>query len=444
MKPLYFVIFLVFFSACSRYQTIMKEAHKLEEGGLKREAFDKYAVAYRDYKKADSRVGMKRTAQLMLDEKFLNARMECMRGNYTSALSQFELAYSYYFQLPDLELKLPLSANQDQLSCKDEYINHLYQEAEKAVLEERFDQAKSVIANLLSVDRNHQKGQYLLLLCDIIPNYNLGKKAYDLKLYRQAYGYFLEVTKLDASYKDAMLLRDDCVEKLKVTLAVVRTVNHQLPEDVQQEITSSVKNKILAQKDPFIQLVERENLSELLDEQAKGMTGLVDENTAIKAGELTGARYIVICELVTYRHDPPRKKVIEKKGFLGSSASYSKKVRYEEIHFSRSIEATFRYRIVDAESGQVFASESIPYVAEDAAVSAQFEGDTSQLYPGEWKWQLMDSREDVVYKDKKELLDQYFKNQQKGVLSESEMRISMANAFGQKVGEAVKQFDPKK
>ena len=56
----------------------------------------------------------------------------------------------------------------------------------------------------------------------------------------------------------------------------------------------------------------------------------------------------------------------------------------------------------------------------------------------------MGSREDVVYKEKKELLDQYFKNQQKGVLSESEMRISMANAFGQKVGEAVKQFDPKK
>jgi len=422
----------------------MKDARKLEEGGLKREAFDKYAIAYRDYGKADSRVGMKRTAQFILDEKFQNARMECMRGNYTNALTQYEMAFSYFAQQPDLELKLPLSANQDQTDCQQDYINSLYDQAEKAVYGEQFDEAKRILSVLLNTDRNHKKGQYLLLLCDIIPNYNLGKKAYDMKLYRQAYSYFTEVTRLDAGYKDALALRDECVARLKVTLAVVRAFNAQLPDDVQQEITSSVKNKILAQKDPFIQLVERDNLTELLDEQAKGMTGLIDEKTAIKAGELTGARYIVVCELVTYRHEAPRKKVLEKKGFLGHSASYSKKVRYDEIHFARTIEATFRYRIVDAESGQVFASESLPYVAEDRNITADFEGDASQLYPGEWKWQLMDSREDVVYKDKKELLDSYFQNSRKSVLSESEMRIAMANSFGQKVGEAVKNFDPNK
>ena len=444
MKPLYLALLLIAFTSCSRYHTIMKDAKKLEEGGLKREAFDKYALAYRDYGKADSRIGMKRTAQNILDEKFQKARMECMRGNYTEGLSLYEMAYNYSFVQPELELKLPFSADTDQQTCEQDYLNSLYDKAETAVLDERFEDAKATLAILLNRNGTNKIAEYLLLLCDIIPNYNLGKKAFEMQMYRDAYRYFNEVTRLDAGYKDALALRDECVALLKVTIAVVRSANHQLPDEVQQEITSSVKNKILAQKDPFIQLVERENLNELLEEQAKGMTGLIDEKTAIKAGELTGARYIVICELVSYRHEAPRKKVFEKKGYLGSSANYSKKVRYDEVHLARSIEATFRYRIVDAESGQVFASESIPYVNEDSAISAVFEGDASKVYPGEWKWQLMDSKEDVVFKDKKDLLDSYFANQKKAVMSESEMRLNMANVFGQRVGEAVKNFDPTK
>jgi hypothetical protein len=105
------------------------------------------------------------------------------------------------------------------------------------------------------------------------------------------------------------------------------------------------------------------------------------------------------------------------------------------------LDAAFKFQILDAETGRVFATEVIPFSDRDNVVWSDFEGDYSRLYPGEWKWQLISSKEDVVnIKEKDRLMSEF--TGRKGPMSEMELRNKMIALFADRVGKAVKEFKP--
>jgi hypothetical protein len=63
------------------------------------------------------------------------------------------------------------------------------------------------------------------------------------------------------------------------------------------------------------------------------------------------------------------------------------------------------------------------------------------LYPGEWKWQLIGSKEDVVNRDQRDELMAQFTGR-RGPASEAEIRQRMMNDVAVKVANAVKAFRP--
>lgn len=440
MKHLVFLLFILVFTSCSGYRSAMKEAMKLEEAGLRKEAMERFTAIYGAHQKADSRIGMKRNGQAILDGKFQSARGECMRGSYTEALAMYDAAFAYHLEHQSLELKLPANAQMDQAACRQDYIDDLYNKAEEAVLQERFEEAKGLIGRLYQLDRNNKKAQYLEILCEIIPNYNLGKKAEELGFWREAYRFFNEVTQLDAGYKDALSRRDAALEQARFTLAVVQFEADANLAFLQKELVAVTKSELLQLRDPFLQLVERDDLSALVEEQTRGMLGLVDAATAVKAGELTGAQFLLSVELMQVNVQPLRSTRQEKKGFLGSNAA-ARKVKYTEVVSSRSVEATCRYKVIDTESGRVHLSGSIPFAKRETGLSNEFDGDYTQLYPGEWKWQLVPSKSDVVRFEAKEELDAIFQGK-RSVRSEAVLRNELVLFFATKMAAEMKNFVP--
>lgn len=440
MKHLLFFFLVLVLASCSGYRSAMKEALKLEEAGLRREAMERYTAIFGAHQKADARIGMKRNGQAILDGKFQSARGECMRGQFTEALRSYELAFAYHLEHQSLELKLPANAQMDQAACRQDYIDDLYTKAEEAVLQERFEEAKGLIGRLYQLDRSNKRAQYLEILCEIIPNYNLGKKAEELGLWRDAYRFYNEVTQLDAGYKDALMRRDAALEKARVTLAVVQFQADASLAFLQKELVAVTKNELLQLRDPFIQLVERDDLSALVEEQTKGMLGLVDAATAVKAGELTGAQFLLSLELMQVNVQPLRSTRQEKKGYLGSNEA-ARKVKYTEVVSSRSVEATCRYKVIDTESGRVHLSGSIPYAKRETGLSSEFDGDFTRLYPGDWKWQLVPSKSDVVHLEAKDELDAIFQGK-RNVRSEAVLRNELVMFFAEKMAAEMKNFVP--
>jgi hypothetical protein len=440
MKRLLPLIFLAIMVGCTPQKQLLKEATTLENGGLSQEAFDKYATLYRDWSNAEARVGMRRTAQEMLNEKLADARMACIAGNYENALELYEDAFAYSIQFHDLELQGNSLAEEAYQQCKSDYVQYLYDAAEKHVLEEEFEEAQRKINRIYSIDRNNKKAKYLDMMCDILPNYNAGKQAYDLGMYRDAYIYLTEVTSIDAAFRDAKALRSDCVMKAGYTLAYVPIGNSKVNDATESSVGAAIKDHILDLKDPFIQLVERENLDQLLLEQKQSMEGIFDEESAIQAGKLLGARYLVTGEIISFESELSRLRENERKGFLGNSTS-SKHVRYMEYSRTRVMNASFRYQVIDALTGRIYASETIPFSASDKAEWAEFEGDPDLIWPGEWKYQLISSQEDYIDRTKKDELRLKLKAG-KEPLSEMELRHRLSNFIGNKVAQAMENFRP--
>ncbi|MEY3398066.1 MAG: hypothetical protein RL220_660, partial [Bacteroidota bacterium] len=313
MKRLILLAF-TFIMACSPQKKLMREAAVLENGGLSEEAYKAYENIYHQTSSADARVGMRRTAGGILEFKLSAARAACMNENYEDALAKYEEAFAYANSVRGLELPVSSLHQEQYNNCRQSYINVLFDQAQSLVMNEEFEEATRLINRIFSLDRNNQQARYLDILCEIIPLYNAGKKAMDIGMYREGYAYFDEVTRIDAGYKDVRELKNQCLEKARYTIAYVPIRNNEVKKAVESSVGAAAKDAIVKLNDPFIQLVERENLEQLLLEQKQGMEGIFDEQTAIQAGELLGARYLVTGEIIAFRSETGRLKENQLKG----------------------------------------------------------------------------------------------------------------------------------
>jgi curli biogenesis system outer membrane secretion channel CsgG len=146
--------------------------------------------------------------------------------------------------------------------------------------------------------------------------------------------------------------------------------------------------------DPFIQVVDRDNIQKILDEQKLGMSGVVDESTAVSAGKLLGAQAVVMGTVMAYGEDAGRLRRSTKDGFESyqvkqvdketNQVSYLTKyrpVKYTEYYQENKASISFSYKLVSLETGQVLLSKVVDQQADDHAWYASYDGNQAALLP---------------------------------------------------------------
>jgi tetratricopeptide (TPR) repeat protein len=439
-------LYLIFASAiilgaCSGSRSTLKEAHKLEESGLGNEAFSRYQSLWEEYQVPDALIGMKRIAQQTLNTKLMTAKGRCLTSKHDEALDLYNDAFNYYERNAKLELMLPGNARLEYEQCRTSYLNDLYAQAESLAVQEKFEEAKSVIAQVLRMDANNKRAQYLETLCDIIPNYNAGKKAMELGLFRDAYESFNTITRLDASYKDALALRDEAISKARFTIAFISLEKEKASanKDLNAQVAGTIKSKILGLKSPFIQLLDRDHLHAIAQEQSTSMSAMFDQDKALQAGKLLGAKYIITGQFLSFKENSTVQHTEEKRGFLGATTKAAR-IKYMENSGIVNIDANYRFDIIDAETGVVHASEVIPFFANREVVWATYNGNTEKVYPGNWKFQILESKADYVDQDGYDNLQEMFGNKDKS--TRASLATDMAEKIGNEVAKALKNFKP--
>lgn len=420
----------VLLMSCNEGKKLMKEAQILESGGLRMEALEKYKSVYYDYNRSEGLVGMKRTTQGILDAKFQSAQMSCMVENYEAALAGYEDAFAYQNQHASLEIKSPAGAMENYQNCKSRYIESLYGEAEAAVLKEEYEKGQTLIQKILSLDRRNQKAQYLDLMCEILPNYNAGKRAMDLQLWREAYVYFDEVCMVDAGYKDATALRAECLKKGSFAVAYKIRDSKEAPDNVEKSLGATIKGELLNSKNPFLELLERENLDVVIQEQQESLSPEFDSESNSTAGKFKRAQFVLSGELVYYKSEliPEVKQNCD----CGAKLSiYSDKVNCYEISSRRKLEATYKFQLIDAETGKLYISDVISFSKQDDGLRYEYEVQKkfSLMSPGGYKEYEVD-------------LSRMKKPEPDVLLSEQDFLLQMNAFFSNKVSAALSKFSP--
>ncbi|HRH38691.1 MAG TPA: CsgG/HfaB family protein, partial [Flavobacteriales bacterium] len=146
--------------------------------------------------------------------------------------------------------------------------------------------------------------------------------------------------------------------------------------------------------DPFLKVVDRENMERILAEQRLSLSGVVDEQTAVRVGNLIGAQAVLMGEVVDYREVPGELRrstkdgyetytetVIDPKTGAKTYVPRTKAVRYAEYLQENKVYMTFNYRLVSLETGEVLVSKVVDRQEQDHMYYADYQGNRDALVP---------------------------------------------------------------
>lgn len=324
---------------CASSRKQLARADTYEQHGLLAEAYQSYAALYeRRPKEALARVGMRRTAQALLDQKQERAIAAYRMGDLIGGDRAREeaLAHQRAMSANGLQLEPSPRMEEQRAMAQRTEADRLYHDAASAYAEDRFTEAEELTGKALKLWPEHREAGHLQRLARTEPLYREGLVAMGKGLWREAYQRFDRAVGIDPAHRDALAKRAECQEKASFTLACIYLYDlMEIPtlmlssrNDIGTQFLARVKEALLDAKDPFLILVDRENTERLLAEQRGQMNGLYDEQSIAAAGKLLGARYVLATRIL----------------------------RFDDV-LSKQLEA--QVQVINAETGRIHLSEVV-------------------------------------------------------------------------------------
>lgn len=381
---------------CSTYKSQLQDAKEYEDARMYSKALSMYSELLVRKETKEALIGKKRVVEAIVRENYDGPiRMNCMQGKLIEADQLYAELQSFLEKYKSLDVKEPVGLKEFIHQSKQTYCEELYKQAEAEVLAFKYDSAKEKLQTIRLFFRDFPNLDYLESLCELYPNYYLATKSIQEGRLRDAYKALKKIEEIDPSFKDSKQLLESCLKEGRITVAYVSVDKENVNNDVEKEMGAHVVQSLLENKDPFLVLLDRDYTSKLLEEQKLGMTGLYDEKSLIKAGELIGAQYILLGEIIEYSADQKLNDYGFKKGYLGKTIG-DPKVKYRQWNKKFSLQIKFRISMVDAETGETLFNSVYPLIRVNEIDWAEYSGDYKMVYPGNWNWELIRTGDDHV------------------------------------------------
>lgn len=396
------IVVMLVAGSCSGSKSFSKKATKLDAGGMYAEAAEMYLQsALRNVKNVDAKIGLKKTGQMLLNDKLSSFfKAFNMGDDREAAVNAFLSAKDYQdrVQRAGVNIEIPDSYLADFKQVKNEYLLELYTQGQDLLAQGEYNKAEVLFAKIGKLEPDYKDAGSLQDVAYLEPLYLSGKSALGAAQYRKAYDDLARVIERDPTYKDARAVQQQALEKGRYPIAVLpfeqagRRAGSPQAAAMQAYLISALTNL----DDPFISVVDRENIQKLLDEQRLGMSGVVDESSAVSAGKILGAQAVIMGTVTDYRETqgPLRKstkdgyesyqvKELNKETGAYATITRFKPVKYTEYYQENKVDLSFTFKLVSLETGQVLLSKVLDREAVDHAWYANYAGNGQALYP---KW----------------------------------------------------------
>lgn len=385
-------------AGCSGSKSFAKKGMKLDEAGLYAEAAAMFEEsARRNNANVEAKIGLKKTGQRLLDDKlsaFFKANaMGSAKGDAVAAYLDAK-AYQERIGRLGVVLDIPDHYKADFERVKGEHLVELYNEGQALMAKEDYKAAEQVFARIARLEPNYKDASSLQSIAYLEPLYRQGRSDLEAKAYRKAYAALDKVVQRDAGYKDAMALRQEALTKGQFTVAVLPFTTSTKRQDIAARLQGNAITALTEARDPFLKVVDRENLDRIMQEQRLSLSGVVDEQTATRVGNLIGAQALLIGDVTDYREEPGQLRQSTKNGFEAyrveqvnreTGEKYYvtryKPVTYTEFYQENKARIAVNYRLVSLETGEVLMSKSFDRESEDHAYYATYTGNRDWLFP---------------------------------------------------------------
>jgi len=240
-------------AGCSGSKSFAKKAGKLDEAGMYAEAADMYLQAVqRNGKNVDAKIGLKQTGQKLLEDKlstfFKSMAVSDAKGQSVSAYLE---AKSYQERVEHLGVILEIPVD-------------LYNDGQALLEIQDFPSAERKFSEIAKLEPGYKDASSLQAVAYLEPLYRAAKVDLAAEHYRKAYDALNKVVAKDPNFKDASMLRQECLTKGQYSIAVLPFKTSRVNSAATVKVQAYAMTALTETKDPFLKIVDRENMERIL------------------------------------------------------------------------------------------------------------------------------------------------------------------------------------
>ena len=459
IKRIVSIVLLLFFSACAT-KKYAKLGLKSEQSGLYEDAAEYYLKSViANTNNIESKIGAKKNGQISLDKKLADFSKAYISGNAKNAVYYYLNAKEFQerFQQHGIELDLPPSYEEQFNESKKAHIDEKYRVGVKLLSEEKFYDSEVVFNEILKLEPGYKDVSELRLKAHYEPKYRRATNYLENKQFRKAYYTFDTIVSEIKSYKEAVQYKEDAF--VAATFSVwIKDFTCSADPTFASTIRNSVISHINNSGNIFLKIIDKANSQEYINEQALSLSGSIAENAGTQAGKLLGAKAILTAQLVNLKIKNGDLNGYTEKGYL-KKVKYTtnaqtgqpveqveyKKIKYDVYSQANTVSCTFKYELVSTETGVILLADEFDVTKTDAINYAVYQGDYKHVVPGFWKWELLNSTEDIVktnYSDVSAL--QKLFNGYRTIKSTTTLKNELINDIAVKTSTYIANFNPEK
>jgi tetratricopeptide (TPR) repeat protein len=401
--------------SCNTSKSLSKKGAKLEEAGLYNDAaLFYYNALLKNSSNIDARIGLSKAGQRVLNDKIDDFTRSRAMEEYRDAVYAYKDAMDYRTKVEKLGIKLeaPSYLADDYEEAKNILIKGLYDEGNKHLVNKDFDKANKIFEEIHRLDPDYKDIDNLKDVSRNEPIYIAAVDHFDQGRYRKAFYEFEKIYKVNPSYKDIGILREECLDKGKYPVAIAPFENSSGNKGIEKKIQAFVITELSGLNDPFLRIVERDNMEMVMEEQRLSLSGIVDESTAAEVGNILGAKAILTGKVLAYSSNEGKLQSSRKKAFEGYQVKLYNKledkvyyetrykpVSYTEYYNLNEVDLTFQFKAVSLETGEILFSDVVQKKENSEVHYASYDGEATNLYPSK------DNRVVTSSRDRRQLIN---------------------------------------
>jgi curli biogenesis system outer membrane secretion channel CsgG len=398
-RLLYITLFLsiILLQACSGTKKYAKQAEAFQDAGLYKDAASSYLESLRrDPTNLEARVGLRQNGIKVfgdyLDDFFkAKAIGDTRKAVYTYLDAK---RYAETLEMYNITVDEPSYIKNDFENLKAEYLASLYNDGKMLLGKGDYNSAKNKLSEIVSIDPRYKDAKDLERIALIEPIYIKAEQAFQQEKYVHSYDLMNQVNTHDPNYKESIRIKQQCLELGTYTVALLSITNTTNDKAISHKIQANLMSALANNNNPFIKIIDRENMEALLAQQKLNLSGSIDEKTAASAGDLLGAKAVLTGKVIEYSTNPGKMQVFDRSGFEAYGVKqFNKatqkeevvtkyqKANYTEYYQKNEVKLAYQIQLTSLQTGEIIFSKFFDQTNADAMHFAVYEGDTRNLYP---------------------------------------------------------------
>ena len=389
------ILLLLLLQGCVTSKSLSKKGAKLEEAGQYSAAADMYYQSIiKNPRNTDALIGMNRTGKRVMSDYLREFSKYAISEDYKRATYAYMDAVAYQQKLKkiNIDLKIPPNSEDKFKEVKTAYISSQYEDGLKNIALEEFNKAEACFNEVYKFNQNYKDVAELRNIAYLEPIYRKAEKLKDEKQYREAFNIYDKILNRVGNYKDTRDHRAYVLKKGQIPIALSSAQSGRY-SSYAKSVKQYVLNGIIDIGDPFIKIVDRDDIDKVLQEQELALSGMVNSTEQVEVGEIAGARYAVILEVPIYgvEERPLRKKAYQ--GFEQYQEKYfdkeDQKTKYRTLYRKatyyvyssfRKVSMSVSYKIISLSTGEILGTDIITRAFESEVLYATYSGRKASLY----------------------------------------------------------------